>query len=285
MSLQTSSPPIKVALIDLYNGEPNQGIRAITGMIKRFSHSASGSAMSLDRFETRLHEETPDLSYDIYLLSGGPGSPFEGQNQRWETQYFNLVDKIWNHNEAQRAHSPGTLKFAFFICHSFQLMCRHFSFGEVVKRQSESFGIVKTHQTKNGKKDPLFTHLADPFYATDIRKWQVINPNSASLQEMGSEVIAIEKERTDPDWERALMGIRITPEMAGVQFHPEADPEGMLVHFQDPNRKEGLIHKLGPDNYEVLIERLKRPEFIEHTYNTIIPNFLNQAASTLRGSS
>lgn len=281
---QVSNQPIKVALIDLYNGEPNQGIRAITELINSFDHPSLPGPMLLDRFETRLNGDIPGLDYDIYLLSGGPGSPFEGMDQSWEATYFNLVDAIWNHNERQRAASKNDLKFAFFICHSFQMMCRHFNFGQVTQRQSESFGIFKTHQTEAGTQDQLFSQLSDPFYATDIRKWQVVQPNYYALKELGAEIIAIEKERTDPSWERALMGIRVSPEIAGVQFHPEADPGGMLTHFQDDARKTAIAEKYGEDRYQMIIERLQKPEYLEHTYKTIIPNFLGHASQSLRGA-
>lgn len=281
---QVSNPPVRVALIDLYNGEPNQGIRAITELIHSFKHPALSGPMLIDRFETRLNEDIPGLDYDIYLLSGGPGSPFEGIDQSWEAKYFNLVDAIWNHNARQQDPEGRNRKFALFICHSFQMMCRHFEFGTVTQRQLESFGIFKTHQTKAGAEDPLFARLSDPFYATDIRKWQVVQPNHRALEELGSEIIALEKERQDSSWERALMGIRVSPEIAGVQFHPEADPDGMLVHFQDEKRKTAIVEKYGEDRYQMIIERLQKPEYLEHTYETIIPNFLGQASSALRGT-
>ena len=284
MNPQVSSRPINVALIDLYNGEPNQGIRAITEIVTQFTHPGLQEPLSMDRFETRLNTTVPDLDYDIYLLSGGPGSPYDGENQPWETAYFKLVDAIWNYNENRRATSTHDRKFALFICHSFQMMCRHFNFGDVVKRQSESFGIFQTHQTEAGKQDLLFHHLADPFYAADFRKWQVIRPNEQVINEFSADVLAIERPRQNPVFERALMGIRINPEMVGVQFHPEADPSGMLLHFNQPERKTRIIEEYGEEQFDMIIDRLKKPEYLDHTYKTIIPNFLTHAIDTLLGA-
>ena len=281
MNPLVSSRPIKVALIDLYNGEPNQGIRAITELVQQFVHPHLQEPLKLDRFETRLKNAIPDLSYDIYLLSGGPGSPFDGENEPWETAYFNLVDSIWSYNDNHRSTSKSDRKYALFICHSFQMMCRHFKFGNVVKRQSESFGIFKTHQTEAGKQDLMFRELSDPFYAADFRKWQVVQPDEPVLDKLGAEVLAIERPRQDPSFERAIMGIRINPEMVGVQFHPEADPSGMLLHFNQPERKSRIIEGYGEEQFNLIIDRLKKPEYLAHTYETIIPNFLTQAIDTL----
>lgn len=284
MNPLTSNPPIKVALIDLYNGEPNQGIRAITEIVSTFKHPGLQGPLVLDRFETRLNGTVPTLDYDIYLLSGGPGSPFDGEDQPWEAAYFQLVDAIWDYNEQHRSSSTHDRKFALFICHSFQMMCRHYKFGEVVQRQSESFGIFKTYQTEAGKKDQLFDELVDPFYAADFRKWQVVQPDQDALDKIGAEVLAIERFRQDPAHERALMSIRINPEMVGVQFHPEADPDGMLIHFGEEERRMAIVKKYGEDSFQLIIDRLEKPEYLAHTYNTIIPNFLTQAIDTLRGA-
>ena len=58
--------------------------------------------MTWDEFEVRLKKEVPDLSYDIYISSGGPGSPLESEGSEWEKVYFNWLDKVerWNNNEA-----------------------------------------------------------------------------------------------------------------------------------------------------------------------------------------
>lgn len=284
MTPEVSKEPIKVALIDLYNGEPNQGIRAITNIIQQFNHPGIQAPLKLNRYETRLDGSTPDLSYDMFLFSGGPGSPYDGKGEDWESAYFSLVDAIWSYNESQRSKATNSRKFALFICHSFQMMCRYFNFGDVVERQAESFGIFKTHQTEQGKDDILFSQLSDPFYAADFRKWQVIQPNTQALAEVGAEVIAIEKNRQNSAFERAMMGIRINPEMAGVQFHPEADPTGMLIHFNTPERKARIIDEYGKDQFDMIIRRLQIPEYLDHTYKTIIPNFLNHALDTLLGT-
>ena len=286
MKTQTSTRPIRVALIDLYNGEPNQGIRAITELVENYSFRGRDQEppiqLQLDRFETRLRGDIPDLSYDVYISSGGPGSPFDGEGEAWERTYFNWVDAVWEYNEKRQHAAPDDpARHVLFICHSFQMMCRHFQIGDVVQRESESFGIVQTYQTANGLHDPLFTNLSDPFYAADFRHWQVIHPHNDRINRLRASIIALEKPRENPTLERALMGVRLTNEMAGVQFHPEADPPGMLVHFQDAGRREKIRDTYGEEEYDRLIERLRHPDFVAQTYHTVIPNFLTKAIAPL----
>ena len=284
MKTLPTTRPINVALIDLYRGEPNQGIRAITELTENFQGPAGDTSLQLTRFETRLNAEVPDLSHDIYLLSGGPGSPFDGEGQAWETAYFDLVDQLWNYNERNRGQKGVPAKYALFICHSFQMMCRHFSLGQVVQREDESFGIFKTYQTEIGRNDILFSNLSDPFYAADFRKWQVINPDTSQFKAVGATILALEKERDQAAFERALMGIRLSPEMVGVQFHPEADPTGMLLHFNEEKRRTFIEENHGAASFQQIIERLSAPEFLAHTYDTIIPNFLTTSIQALQST-
>ena len=207
---------IKAAIIDLYNNEENLGTGAITNLLNEFDGKVNGQSVINHRYETRYKAEVPDLSYNIYISSGGPGSPFEGEGTVWEKKYFDLLDKIWNHNQTNERK-----KYLFFICHSFQMMARFFNLGEVAKRRSRSFGIFPVHKTEAGMKDPILKNLPEPFFAADFRWWQVIQPNNKVFHELGAKILALEKIRPHVEYERALMAVRISPEIFGTQFHPE----------------------------------------------------------------
>ncbi len=84
---------IKIATIDLYNNEPNEGMRCIRDIVNEASNSNSQVKIQYDVFETRYKGITPDLNYNIFISSGGPGSPFEGEGTQWEKDYFNLLEK------------------------------------------------------------------------------------------------------------------------------------------------------------------------------------------------
>jgi len=270
--------PIKAALIDLYNNEENLGIDAIEKLLTDFNGKINGQSLSHQTFETRYRAEVPDLTYDLYISSGGPGSPFEGEGTVWEKKYFNLLERLWEHNQSNERK-----KYLFFICHSFQIMARFFNLGEVTKRNSRSFGIFPVHKTEEGITDPILKHLPDPFFAADFRWWQVTQPNKKVFSELGAEILALEKIRPHVEYERAIMAIRISDEIFGVQFHPEAHPEGMRYHYQKENVKQKIIDEHGEKKYEYLLEQLEDPEKVELTQKTVLPKFIESAILNLQG--
>jgi GMP synthase-like glutamine amidotransferase len=271
--------PIKVAVLDLYDGEENQGMRAIRELLTAADGAYYGLPVHFQIYETRLKDDLPSPDHDIYLSSGGPGSPFDGKGKTWERHYFEWLDALWNHNER---YPNETTKHALFICHSYQMMCRFFQVARVTKRRSESFGIFPVHKTEAGLIDPLFEPLPDPFYAADFRKWQVVEPDLARLAELGAQVLACEKKRDHIPLERATMAMRISPEIVGVQFHPEADPPGMMKHFADPARRKFIARHHGKEKYERIMYRLGDPMYLKRTHDVFIPTFLRQAIEALR---
>lgn len=269
---------VKVAIIDLYNNEENQGIRCIKDILNETDCLYSNIEIDYQLYNTRYKGEIPDLNYDIYISSGGPGSPFEGEGQKWEADYFNLLDKIWSYNKNNESK-----KHIFFICHSFQIMARYFKFGEVIPRHSKSFGVMPVHKTEKGNKDIILQGLNDPFYAADFREWQVVQPDKKVFEELGAELLCIEKERPHIPFERAMMAVRISNEIVGTQFHPEADPASMYYHFRQPERKEHVISKYGEKKYSEMLELLEDESGIKQTRKTVLPNFLKNALLQLRG--
>jgi hypothetical protein len=70
--------------------------------------------------------------------------------------------------------------------------------------------------------------------------------------------------------------------MIGTQFHPEADPEGMTVHFQQEEKRKSVIDNHGEDKLNSMMEHLNDPDKIQWTYSHILPNFLNQVQGQLQ---
>ena len=266
---------IKVAIIDLYNNEKNEGMRCIKEIVTD-SNNYSNSLVNYDVYETRYKSDIPGLDYDIYISSGGPGSPFEGEGKEWEVKYFNLIDNVWNHNQS----SSERKKYFFFICHSFQMMGRFFKFGEVTKRKQESFGLFPFEKTEEGEDDILLNELPNPFYSADFRKFQVINPDAKKIKELGAKVLAFEQE-TSENGHPALMAVRISNEIAGTQFHPEADPKSMMYHFSQPERKKHIIEKYSEEKYNEMLKLLEQRDKIKLTRKTVLPNFLREAIKNI----
>lgn len=273
---------IKAAIIDLYNNEKNEGMRCIQDLLKEANNRYDDISLTYDIYETRYKEEIPNVDYDIYFSSGGPGDPFDGEGKVWEKKYFRLLDEIYKHNQNLNERK----KYIFFICHSFQIMARYFKFGTVTKRESRSFGVVPIFKTEDGKKDNIFDKLENPFYGADFRNWQVIQPNDKIFTSIGAKLLAIEDiHQQNPNLERAMMAVRISNEIIGTQFHPEADPKSMLYHFNQPEKQKEVIEEYGEEKLNLMLKRLENPDNIPLTRNTVIPNFLNGAINNLKNSS
>jgi len=268
---------IKVAILDLYEGQPNQGMRCIRELLDQYG-SDHNIGLVYDEFDVRIRQEVPDLSYDIYISSGGPGSPLDSMGSEWEEVYFGWLSAVEQYNND--ANTPDK-KHILFICHSFQLICRHYALAQVTSRKSTAFGVFPIHLQEAGKDEPVFAGLQDPFYAVDSRSYQVIQPDNARLTEMGARVLAIEKERPHIPLERAIMAVRFTDYMIGTQFHPEADPTGMSIHLQTPDRKKTVITEYGEEKWQSMIQQLNDPDKILWTHSHVIPNFLDYALKGL----
>ncbi len=267
---------LRIAILDLYEGVANQGMRCLREIIKQFEE-ANNINVTLDEFDVRLKNAVPDLSYDVYLSSGGPGSPLESKGLEWEEYYFKWLGEVeqWNADPSQQQK-----KYVFFICHSFQLVCRHWELANVCARNSTSFGVFPIHLLEDGFEEPVFKGMNDPFYAVDSRDFQVIEPRMNVLYK-GAKILCIEKERTHVPYERAIMGIRFSEFFIGTQFHPEADPIGMSKHLQTEDRKKTVIENYGHEKWESMISHLNDPDKIMWTHAHILPNFLNIALASL----
>jgi GMP synthase-like glutamine amidotransferase len=263
---------IKVAVIDMNNGSPNQGMRGIQEILQNYKLD-----LTYDIFDIRQKNEVPDLSYDIYISSGGPGSPFDGENEKWEHDFFNLLGAIETFN-AQNSLK----KYVFLICHSFQLACRKYGLGTVAQRKSNAFGIFPINLTANGELEIVFDGLTNPFYSVDSRDWQVIQPNEAAFEAKGAKILAIEKERPHVALERCVMAIRFSEQIIGTQFHPEADPIGMKMYLLQEEKKQMIIKNHGEDKYWDMLNSLEDPDRITLTQSVILPNFLDQATYALQ---
>ena len=260
-----------MALLNLYEGQVNEGMRCIRDILHQYSKENDITLVSKE-FDVRLKCQLPDLHHDIYISSGGPGSPL-ASDHKWEQLYFEWVHQM----EAYNKSAQGSKKHVYFICHSFQLAVQYFKVANVTKRKSTAFGVFPVHVMPAGQEEPVFTGLQDPFYAVDSRNYQVIEPDQQQIDRIGASILAIEKERPHVPLERAIMGMRFNDYMVGTQFHPEADAPGMSRYLQRKDKKQMVIKNHGVEKWQSMIEQLNDPDKILYTYSHILPNFLNVA--------
>jgi homoserine O-succinyltransferase len=255
------SSPLNIALLDLYDGSANMGMDCIKEILFDWS-KASNVAIQVTPFDVRAKNELPDDSFDLYLSSGGPGSPIDTSEMQWDINYCHWLDQMFE-----------LKKPVLLICHSFQLACRHFDIGKVGLRKSKQLGILPIHPTAT---HPIFGQLSDPFFALESRLYQITEPNDEKIQAIGASIIALEKNRPQLPYERALMAVAFNDNMIGVQFHPEATQERLVQYFETDAIKTAVLEDFSIDKWEQIMLSLQDPNKIEHTCRHFIPNFLHQ---------
>jgi len=265
------SNQIRIAVLDMYNGEPNQGMRCIIDIINRFNQ-----IVTFQIFDIRGKCEFPDIKkFDIYISTGGPGNPLEGDGN-WDLKYYDFIDQltVWNKEQKVKKH-------VLFICHSFQMACKHFGLAEITKRKVTSFGVMTVHKTTDGITDPLFEGLSDPFYAIDSRDYQVIQPKLSMFKKKGAKIISLEKIRDHVQYERAIMAVRFSDYFVGTQFHPEADPLSFIANLKSAEKREKIIEMKGKRKFRDMLVHLLDEDKIYKSNETIIPNFLRIAINDM----
>ncbi len=257
----SQSTPIHIAVLDLYDGSANMGMDCIRDILEDWSKKYSVDIITTV-FDVRVKNALPEDDFDLYISSGGPGSPIDTQTQSWDIAYCNWLDRMY------KLKKPVLL-----ICHSFQLACRHFNIGKVGLRKSKQLGILPIHPTVPHS---IFAQLPDPFYAMESRLYQITEPNDEKIESMGATIIALEKIRPQLPYERALMAVAFSDTMIGVQFHPEATQERLSTYFNTAVIKAAVIEDFREDKWNQIILTLEDDAKIKHTCSKFIPNFLNQ---------
>jgi GMP synthase-like glutamine amidotransferase len=262
----------KIAILDMYDDAPNEGMRCIKTLVESFLQSKGIAESHYFIFNVRKTVTLPSIAnFDVFISTGGPGSPIL-ENTEWEHNYFQLIKALLEHNKKSEIK-----KQLFAICHSFQLLYQYFELGIVNKRKSTSFGVMPIHKLESALHEGIFYGLEEPFWAVDSRDYQAIMPNKKKFKGIGAKILCLEKNRPHIPLERAIMAIRFTPEIVGTQFHPEADAEGMHRYFKTEEKKQAVITNFGEQKYHSMIKHLEDPDKIMFTESVILPNFLEHA--------
>lgn len=262
---------IRVAILDMNNNTPNKGMGYIIELLQKYTDIAEYQV-----FDIRYKNEIPDLSFDVYISSGGPGSPLDFGNG-WDRAYFKWIEDVMDHNE----NNPDRKKYIFFICHSFQVACIYFKVGEIVERPTMSFGIYPVDKTRFTDHDELMKPLPNPFFVADFRHYQVVLNDSKEFIRKGFRLLATEHKVSQVNGQVALMAIRFSPEVIGTQFHPEADAKGMIEYLTNDERKNTIINKYGVDMYNGMVKQATDPDKIQRTHDLLLPTFLERCIDEL----
>ena len=257
-----SATHLRIAIIDMYDGNANVGMECIQLLLAHWSQDRNAS-IEHQIFKLRDCSEIPDDSFDAYISTGGPGSPTDSEGENWDTLYTQWLDQMF------KLEKP-----VFLICHSFQIACRHFDLGKVCLRKSRQIGVLPVHSLIE---DELFNGLEETFYAMESRSYQIIAPNDEKISWMNAEIMALEKMRPSVPLERAIMAIKFSEKIYGVQFHPEAELKELVLYFNEASTKQNIIKEFGIEKWERIINHLDETSPIQFTYTHLIPNFLDKA--------
>lgn len=264
---------LRLCLVDMNNGHPNQAMRCFRVLIDGFFAKVKAHNPGLDArmivVQPRNQHELPPDDCDLYLSSGGPGSPFEHDGEPWLDAYRAWLDSIAERNLRDETAAPGLLG----VCYTFELLIVHYRVADMVQRSSRKFGVMPVYMTDDGLQHPLTAPFRDRLFAFENRSWEAVNLDERRLRELGGKLLARES-RDGVSKGRGLLAFSFAPGIEGTQFHPEADKPGVVAWLRKREQAEAFIEAYGAITYQRMLRTLDNPERLAKTFTTLIPGWL-----------
>lgn len=280
MHAKRSAAPLAVCLIDMNNGVENQGIRCFKGIIDRFFDTVRRAnpdiAITFSHVEPRNKGERAPRAADLYLSSGGPGSPFDGYDEPWCTSYREFLDEL----AAEGLANPDAARSLFVVCHSFELCVQHFQVARMTQRETRKFGVMPVYMTDEGLASPLLCVFGDRLFAFEHRSWQAVDLDTAKLAALRGTLWARES-RDGHSKGESLLSFQFAPNIEGTLFHPEADRAGALAWIARPDQAAAVIAAYGELTYLRMLRTLDDPTRLARTYALLLPGWLSRRFRTL----
>src|SRR5262249_14172079 len=169
-----------------------------------------------------LHEVSPrdtnnpvPRDCDLYLSSGGPGSPFDGDGHPWSDDYGRFSDHVV---ESSTRGGEG-MQALFAICYSFEMVVRHFKLAHIGPRAERKLGVMPVYTTHEGQSHPLLAPFGDRLFAFEHRNWEAIDLDEAKLRSLGGKLLARES-RDGVSKGRALLALDGAPGIEAGAVRP-----------------------------------------------------------------
>ncbi len=265
--------PIRVCIVDMNNGHVNQAMRCLRGIVSQFFDRvrAENPALPCELSEVSPRDtlEPVPRDADLYLSSGGPGSPFDGDGQPWVGDFSRFLDDV-----VESASHGGTERRALFaICYSFEMVVRHFRVASIHPRAERKFGVMPIYTTDEGRGHPLLASFGDRLFAFEHRNWEAVDLDEARLQALGGHLLARES-RDGFSKGRAILGLDVAPGVEAVQFHPEADRPGVMNWVARPDQAAAFRATYGEVTYQAMLRTLDDPRRLARTFALVIPGWM-----------
>jgi hypothetical protein len=273
--------PLRVSLVDMNNGVPNEAVRCFRRLLEGFSSRVRAAnprlKVVLEHVQPRNLGELPSPDADLVLSTGGPGSPHDGWEEPWCNGYRVFLDSILERAAADAERAPS----AFVVCHSFEIAVQHFRFAEMTRRQDLKFAIFPAYVTEEGRGTDFLMPFADRLFVWEHRRWQAVGLHAARLAQHQGAVLARESRPGQKDKGEALLALRFGPGLEGTQFHPEADRPGVLAWIHRPEHTAALRDAYGHSLLERMMQTLDDPSRLARTYALLIPGWLTSRFNRL----
>lgn len=262
------------------NGHVNQAMRCIRGILSTFFEKVRahnpGLTCTLCEVSPRDKNEPIPEHCDLYIGSGGPGSPFDGDGEPWTAAFHPFVDRLVESairdDEDQRA--------MFAVCYSFELIVRHFKLAQIEKRNGRKFGVMPVYTTEEGQAHPLLSAFGDRLFAFEHRNWEAVDLDEQRLRQLGGALLARES-RDGFSKGRAILGLNVTEGIEAVQFHPEADRAGVMNWISRPEQAAAFRATYGEDTYQAMLRTLDDPNRLARTFALVIPGWMTRRFNRL----
>lgn len=266
--------PLRLCLIDMNNGHENQAMRCLRLIATQFHAHARrwnpGLELEIVHVSPRDKREAPPVDCDLYLSSGGPGSPYEHDGDRWVTDYSRFLDGIVDETIGR---GPSA-RAVFAVCYSFEMIVRHFKVAEMAPRQSRKFGVMPVYTTAAGREHPLLAPFGERLFAFEHRNWEAIGLDESTLGKLGGKLLARESREGRDDKGQAVLALDCAPGIECVQFHPEADRAGVVAWVARPDQAKAFREAYGDETYERMLKTLDDPSRLARTFALLIPGWL-----------
>jgi len=265
---------LRLSLVDMNNGVPNEAIRCFRRLYGAFSARVRaanpGLSVELEHVQPRNLGELPSPDVDLLLSTGGPGSPHDGWDEPWCTGYRQRLDQLLE----RAARHPDDGPAAFLVCHSFEIAVQHFGVAAMAPRERLKFAIFPAYLTAEGRRADWLQPLGDRLFVWEHRAWQAVDLDARALREHGGALLARESRPGRSDTGEGLLAFRFGPGLEGTQFHPEADRPGVMAWIERPEHAAALRDAYGKSLYARMMKTLADPTRLARTYALLIPGWL-----------
>jgi homoserine O-succinyltransferase len=272
--------PLRLCIVDMNNAHVNQAMRCLRGLVATFFGrvKSENPALACELVEVSPRDTNNPVprDCDLYLSSGGPGSPFDGDGMPWAGDYGRFTDDII---ESSVRGGPEQ-RSLFAICYSFEMVIRHLKLAHIGPRAERKFGVMPVYTTGEGQAHPLLAPFGDRLFAFEHRNWEAIDLDEARLRSFGGRLLARES-RDGVSKGRALLALDCAPGIESVQFHPEADRPGVMNWVARPEQAAAFKATYGEDTYFAMLRTLEDPKRLARTYALVIPGWLQRRFNVL----